>query len=142
MNKIETITTLIQVQGKIRHKMISEMKEFCLDDESITPLQIEAMLLILEHKYIKMSDLAKILNLKTSGATQLINSLVSQNKVERFSSDNDKRITLISLTPNYLIIMKKMKDHHNKTLVSIFDKLDEKDLQTLLQITNKLSLAL
>ena len=142
MNKIEIITSLIQVQGKIRNKIITEMKEFCLDDESITPLQIEALMTILEYKQIKMSDLAKILNLKTSGATQLINSLVLQNKVERLALDNDRRVTLISLTPQYTVIMKKMKTHHNKTLVSIFDKLDQSDLQTLLQITNKLSLAL
>jgi MarR family transcriptional regulator, organic hydroperoxide resistance regulator len=142
MNKIDIINDLIQAQGKIRNNMILQMKQFILVGESITPLQIEAMMLLLDHKQLKMSELAKFLNLKTSGATQLINTLVIQNKVIRKADTKDNRVTLISLTPNCTQKMKKMKLVHNKAMINMFDHLDQNELQTLLQITQKITSAL
>jgi DNA-binding MarR family transcriptional regulator len=142
MNKIDIINNLIQAQGKIRNNMILQMKQFILVGESITPLQIEAMMLLLDHKQLKMSELAKLLNLQTSGATQLINTLVMQNKVIRRPDTKDKRVTLISLTSNSIQKMKKMKQVHDKAMVDMFDQLDQNELQTLLQITQKITSSL
>jgi MarR family transcriptional regulator, organic hydroperoxide resistance regulator len=142
MNKIEIVSQLMNLNSQIRYKIIMEMKEFCLNDESITPLQIEAMMMIFEHKQIKMSELAKFLNLKNSGATQLINGLVNQQKVERFDDSKDRRITFIKLTPKWKIKIKKLKEKHNQILISMFDKLTQDELQILLQITQKITLAI
>ena len=142
MNKIEIVSQLMNLNSQIRYKIIMEMKELCLDSESITPLQIEAMMMILEHEQNKMSELAKFLNLKNSGATQLINGLVIQQKVMRGYDSKDRRITLIKLTPKWKIKIKKLKEKHNQILTSMFDKLTQDELQSLLQITQKINLAI
>lgn len=142
MNKIEIVSQLMHLNNQIRHKIILEMKELFLDDESLTPLQMEALMIIFEHEQIKMSELAKLLNLKNSGATQLINGLVNQNKVLRIEDSKDRRVTLIRLTPNWQIKIKELKRQHNQMLASMFDKLTQGELQNLLQITQKITLAI
>jgi DNA-binding MarR family transcriptional regulator len=139
MNKVEIVSQLMYLNNQIRHKIILEMKEFCPEDESITPLQIEAMMMIFDREQTKMSELAKFLNLQNSGATQLINGLVSQDKVLRSEDINDRRITLIQLTPYWKLRIKKLKQKHDQILTSMFDKLTQDELQTLLQITHKIS---
>jgi MarR family transcriptional regulator, organic hydroperoxide resistance regulator len=142
MNKIEIVSQLMHLNNQIRHKIILEMKELFLDDESLTPLQMEALMIIFEHEQIKMSELAKFLNLKNSGATQLINGLVNQNKVLRDEDSKDRRITLIKLTPYWEIKIKVLKQKHDQMLASMFDKLTHDELQNLLQITQKITLAI
>jgi MarR family transcriptional regulator, organic hydroperoxide resistance regulator len=142
MNKIEIVSQLMHLNNQIRHKIILEMKELFLDDESLTPLQMEALMIIFEHDQIKMSELAKFLNLKNSGATQLINGLVNQNKVLRDEDSKDRRITLIKLTPYWEIKIKVLKQKHDQMLASMFDKLTHDELQNLLQITQKITLAI
>ncbi len=139
MGKIDTIKSLIKTQGLIRSKIHYFMKEFFESDSTSTPLQLEAMMLLFEKQELSMKEFASIMNLKTSGATQLINILVTQNKIVRKTSIIDKRIIHVSLTKECQVLVKKMKSRLDKIMVKMYDTLEHNELETLLQITNKIN---
>jgi MarR family transcriptional regulator, organic hydroperoxide resistance regulator len=118
---------------KIFHDRIKDLM-----DGSLTLLQLRACMIIYDAQVIKMSDLAKVLNLKTSGATQLIDKLIELGEVERNQDPNDRRTVLIQLSTKTKTKMIKIKQVQQEVFQEIFSPLTETDLQILNTLLQKL----
>jgi DNA-binding MarR family transcriptional regulator len=124
-----------KIMHKCRTQFHSQAKEFLTD---MTLLQLQGCMVIAESGQIKMSDFAKILNLKTSGATQLIDKLVENKIVERIQDKKDRRTVLISLTNKTKLKMIKIKKIQSSILESVFSPLTESELNILNSLFQKI----
>ena len=124
-----------KVIHKCRTQFHSQAKEFLTD---MTLLQLQGCMVIAESNQIKMSDFAKALNLKTSGATQLIDKLVENKAVQRIQDKKDRRTVLITLTNKTKLKMIKIKKIQSSILATIFSPLTENELQILNTLFQKI----
>lgn len=126
---------LEQFHDQMEQKLHTKLKGYF---EHLTILQIKACMIINASKSITMSNFAKSLHLKTSGATQLVDKLISLDLVTRSYDPTDRRLILISLTPTMESEMKKMKKIENQVFEETFGKLDIPELQTLTTLLQKI----
>ena len=124
-----------KVIHKCRTQFHSQAKEFLTD---MTLLQLQGCMVIAESNQIKMSDFAKALNLKTSGATQLIDKLVENKAVQRIQDKKDRRTVLITLSNKTKLKMIKIKKIQSSILANIFSPLTENELQILNTLFQKI----
>ena len=126
---------LEQFHDQMEHKLHTKLKGYF---EHLTILQIKACMVIATSKDVTMTNFAKIMYLKTSGATQLVDKLISLGLVIRSFDPNDRRLILISLTPTMNAQMKNMKKIESQVFEETFGKLELDDLQTLTTLLQKI----
>jgi MarR family transcriptional regulator, organic hydroperoxide resistance regulator len=133
------LSEFVAMNEKLMHKCRTEFhaqaKQFLTD---MTLLQLQGCMVVAEAGQIKMSDFAKILNLKTSGATQLIDKLVENQIIQRIYSKTDRRSVFITLTNKTKAKMIKIKKIQSSILETIFAPLTESELQVLNALFKKI----
>ena len=124
-----------KVMYKFRTRFHLQVKEFIKD---MTLLQLQGCMVVAEARQVKMSDFAKILNLKTSGATQLIDKLVENKIVQRIQNKIDRRNVIITLTNKTKSNMIKIKKIKTSILEELFSPLSDSELQSLNTLFKKI----
>jgi len=84
-----------------------------------------------EHGQYKVSELAKELGITPAAVTNLSNKFVDKGLVYRYRPDYNRRIVILSLTPegiNYVKRLNKIKYDFLEEAVSILDKDDLKNI--------------
>ena len=120
---------------KMEQKLYTKLKG---SFEHLTILQIKACMTIATNGNITMTNFAKALSLKTSGATQLIDKMIELGLVARDYDNTDRRLILISLTPAMKTEMNKVKKIESQVFEDVFGKLNIDDMQTLSILIQKL----
>jgi DNA-binding MarR family transcriptional regulator len=120
---------------KLEQKMHSQLKG-TFGEMTIT--HIKACMVIDKAEQIRMSDFAKIMLLKTSGATQLVDRLAELGYVKREVDSSDRRITFVSLEKQMKLKIKKMKTIESEVLKEEFGKLNTAEFQMLTSLIQKL----
>lgn len=79
-----------------------------------------------------MSAIAKILNVTMGTLTISVNALVKKGYVSRVRSEEDRRVVLVSLTPQGVKAYNYHKKFHDEMIRAVTENLDEKE-QAVLQ---------
>ena len=90
--------------------------------------QNKAIFIIGKKKIITPTDLGKCLDMKKGSLTTLIDSLEKIDLVHRNSDIYDRRKILISLTDKGEEYLKEKQEEFKKTIVTVFNSLDEKEI--------------
>jgi DNA-binding MarR family transcriptional regulator len=128
-------TALEEFHNRVESQMHSRLRDSFGD---LTILQIRSCMVIHRFSKIRMTDFAKIMQLKTSGATQLVDKLIELDLVNREYDPDDRRAVVIVLTPTMNSKMKKMKAIESEVIRESFAKLDQSELSQLTTIFSKL----
>jgi DNA-binding MarR family transcriptional regulator len=107
--------------------------------QNLTMLQLRACMFLIQFQCQKMSAIAKALNLKTSGATQLVDKLIDINMVIRIDDPKDRRNVLIDLSEHGQKVMKTVKTKHDKIMIEMYNKLNPSEIQTMLSLLQKIN---
>lgn len=75
-----------------------------------TMTQAYCLIEILKSSSITMQDLSIKMNLNTSTMTRIVDKLVRDKYIERFRSDEDRRIVLVRLTPEGIEAANKVQE--------------------------------
>lgn len=126
---------LEEFHTKLEHKMHVKLKGTF---EDMTIMQIKSVMIIDKSEQIRMSDFAKIMMLKTSGATQLVDRMSELGFVKREVDPKDRRIISISLQQEIKSKIKKMKAIEESVLKEEFSKLNHAEFQMLTSLIQKL----
>jgi DNA-binding MarR family transcriptional regulator len=138
-NKLDLIEQVFSLSEQMLDKFHKMMQLNVSEiDLQMTILQMHCCMLIYKENRIKMSEIAKIMSLQTSGATQLINKLIEKNMVERIYDDADRRNIFISLTKEGSEKITKIRSIRKNIMIQNFENLSEEDAQTLINIYQKL----
>lgn len=118
-----------------RRKSLIEIPRNCSQGETGALLY-----LTFEKDGITATELAEILNVSLPRVVSLINSLENKKLVKKLTDKEDKRKTVIYITPaGKNMVLEKKKEAISK-LTKIIEKLDEEDINNYIQLAKKINL--
>jgi DNA-binding MarR family transcriptional regulator len=100
----------------------------------ITMPQIIVLDNIYRHGELKMTDLARVLNVTTAAVTGLCDRLVRDGYAERVSDPNDRRVVKIRLTAEGKKIMRHVHEHRKKAMIKMFGVISQEERESYLSI--------
>ncbi len=86
-----------------------------------------------------MSSIAKGLKITVGSLTTAMNSLVKKQYVERFRSEEDRRVVFVKLTEKGIRAYRHHEEYHRRMIREILDRLDGEQLGVLLETLDILS---
>lgn len=109
------------------------------NDLGISHAQATILYLLKNEGAMSVSAIADHLNITKSAATQMINQLVTQDLLERTADQHDKRVIKVSFTVSSKKHFTVFRRKNIARVADLFDVLDDKELQDLKNITEKLT---
>jgi DNA-binding MarR family transcriptional regulator len=118
----------------IRQKLASELN-LPLHKIHISYSQWLVLNLLRKNYSLSIKDIAAFLDITSSAATQIVDSLVSRDLVSRKRSEEDRRVLKIALSKKSVDYLKKCFDKASL----IFDVLDNDELMQYCRLNNKIA---
>ena len=118
----------------IRQRIASDMN-LTLNEIPLTYSQWQVLNHVVKNKRISIKDLAGLLDITSSAATQIVDGLVNKGLLTRKRSIKDRRVLEITLSKKSIMHMKKSM----KTIFPIFDVLNDQELNAYCYMTAKLA---
>ena len=87
---------------------------------------------------LRMSALSKRLLVSNGNVTGIVDRLVSDGLVKRIMLENDRRSTLVSLSPVGRETFSRMAEQHAKLIDGLFSEVGDKDLDAMADIFSRL----
>lgn len=87
-----------------------------------------------------MSAIAKRLRITVGSLTTSMNSLVKKGYVERYRSEEDRRIVRVRLTDKGVRAYKHHEEYHREMTQAVLDALDEEELPALMKALDALTM--
>ena len=123
-------------------KTISAPHGFAFDDIVLTKPQINIFFFVANHKDgASMKDIVKFLNVTKGAVTQFIDVLIVKNLVKREEDTIDRRLQRIRLTEFAKSRYEHFKKSYYLSLHKLFDGLNDKELEQLVSLLEKLNVA-
>lgn len=130
---IEGITEDMQI---IRRKLVAQWsaKPYKLGDDKnlrikITSSQWSALAIVMRHEKINITELAEMLGVTASAATQLVDQLVVKGYLVREDKVSDRRTLSLSLSNLCKKKISEMRAKHTDQFKYMFDVLSDKELE-------------
>ncbi len=89
------------------------------------------------HTRVPMAEVAKILSVKTSSASVLVDRLIREKMLKRERDDRDRRIVWISVTPKGRKVVGQILEQKRDTFKEIFRPLTAAERGQYLAVLNK-----
>lgn len=86
-----------------------------------------------------MSSIAKKLNITVGSLTTAMNSLVKKKYVERYRSEEDRRVVYVKLMEKGVKAYHHHEDYHHKMTMAIKERLTEEELPVLFKTLDALT---
>lgn len=81
-----------------------------------------------------MSTIAKKLNVTVGTLTSSMNSLVKKNYVERYRSEEDRRVVYVRLTEKGVAAYHCHADYHHQMTLAVMEKMTEDEIPVLMKM--------
>ncbi len=91
-----------------------------------------------KNRNINIKDLANLLGVTSSAATQIVDGLVNKGLLSRKRNPDDRRTLKIELSEKSKNQFDLVKDKSSKTLSSLFDVLDNDELSKYCELNSKI----
>lgn len=98
---------------------------------SVTPSQIEILLLLEENGAMRISDIAKSLNMVDSNVSNICSRLEKANFLNRKREIDDRRVVVVELNENFLSKVLELKRENQILMGRMEDILKKLDIQTI-----------
>lgn len=122
--------------------VVQRMMHACLqrlfDEIGVAPSQLQVLHLIRQHQPISLKKLAAELHLTPGAITQLIDSVVGAGYVTRSESNEDRRITVVSMTEAGTAVVKQLEQMKQTLLLKVVADLDDEELAVYLRVQQKM----
>jgi DNA-binding MarR family transcriptional regulator len=92
-----------------------------------------------EHQQVKLTDVSKKLRVTLPAVTYKVNMLVDNGYVQRKTSQEDKRATIVSLTGTGQSLVNKTKDTYYTHLFKIMEILGQEETDRFMQTLQKIA---
>lgn len=119
-------------------RIISRLSCMSHEEKMATALQFQALSYLKEHKNSTVGELAQEIGLSSSAVAQLIDRLVTAQKIIRKNDTKDRRIIHIALTEEGAKELAQIKKKYIEKLTFLLSYISEKDLTELIRIQTKL----
>jgi len=114
--------------GSVVHKLKAEL----------TPSQGEVLMVIAHDGPLSVKTIAAQLHISSGAVTQLVDGLEHEELVERFISEEDRRVVWVRLSHAGKQTLTKLKKQYQEHFQKILSSLDDEELQQLHLILDKI----
>ncbi len=104
----------------------------------LNPVHAMLMRALQAHKALKMADIAALLAIKPPAASAVVDVLEHRGLVTRTPSEDDRRVTLVCLTPEGCTVLTETEEARRTQLRRYMELISEDDVRALLRIQNTL----
>ena len=104
---------------------------------SITPSQLRMLMALEGQNDSSLKEVANLLNVTSSAATQLVDGLVANGYVTRKENPEDRRKMTITISNKTKKKIAKMKEQNITQLLDLFKVLSDKELNQFLALHKK-----
>jgi len=104
----------------------------------LTVVQMQVLLSVMAHQPVTIKRLAELRNITSSAATQAVDILVNKGFLTREQDENDRRSTLISLSPEYQQRVSDFMQNVGSNFDAVFKMLNNKEIADLAQLCEKI----
>jgi DNA-binding MarR family transcriptional regulator len=139
MAKAQLLENFFDVSAKIKRLMAQGVQD---QDGLATFFQLQVLSYISHHRDSTPGQLAETFCMSSSAVAQLIDRLLTSKWVERKHDENDRRVVHLQLTKDGLVELNRLKEIRRKRLGPLVKHLDEKDLQELIRILQKVYISM
>ena len=137
MDRKQIIESIMADFVTFKRKIMIESHQHT-DHGTITPAQGQALFVVHQHKQITTSDLAKILGVTVSAATQLCDCLTEAGCLVKEASTDDRRSFILKLSEKTGKNISKMKKDSISHFSHLFDTLSETELEQYHKLSHKI----
>lgn len=127
---VETFNDILYIEEKA-------LKEGSFNDVSITEVHTIEAIGMYEKKM--MSEVAKNLDITVGTLTVVVNKLVKKDYVQRFKSEDDKRIVLIGLTKKGRLLYRVHDKFHKDMVRETINGMSEDETRILAEALGRLN---
>lgn len=113
-----------------------------LPDVELSPREIKVLLLLGDKSEMIMTDLATALRAPLSTVTRIVDRLASKQMVERFRSDEDRRIVIVKEADRGKILHDRLRNSQLEMAARMLSPLSNGEREILLELLEKLSYGL
>lgn len=139
-NRKKQIEGVIECMHAIRRKIASEGGYFTdTGAKRITPSQWYVLLMVERNENIGVKEIAGLIGITSSAATQLINELVKKGYIIRKGKLEDRRALSIMLSDKSRKQIRSMKKQGFKKLIALFSILSDNELITYCELNKKIA---
>jgi DNA-binding MarR family transcriptional regulator len=135
MDRAEKIQEVIENIGRLQ-RAVSPID---WQKSGLSRAQVSMLYMLCYHRGASMKDLASHLEVTKSAITQILEPLIVKGLVKREANPKDRRTAVLSLSPAGLKTVKKFNLQKMIGLRSALDTLDDKELQTLAKLHQKMT---
>jgi DNA-binding MarR family transcriptional regulator len=139
MAKAQLLENFFDVSAKIKRQMAQGIQD---KDGLATFFQLQVLSYLSNHTDSTPGQLAEAFCMSSSAVAQLIDRLLTSKWVARIHDENDRRVVHLRLTQEGEGELNRLKDIRRKRLVPLVKHLDEKDLQELIRILQKVHMSM
>jgi DNA-binding MarR family transcriptional regulator len=132
------IEKIIENIYAIKHKIATEI-HFFFAETQITHSQWLVLHLVKRNGTISIKDLANLLNITSSAATQIVDGLVKKGLLLRRRNPDDRRTLKIELSEKFKNQFDSIKNKSFKTFSPLFDVLDNDELLKYCELNSKIA---
>jgi len=135
----KTVTSIEDALMLIMRSFRQSWRGESIFDHAFSRSQKETVLYINQERRVTLKDLAAHLELTSSAATQLVDTLVERDILTRSESSDDRRVVELAFSKNFA---PKMEAHciiHAKLIRELFIDLSEQEIETLSQVAKKVA---
>lgn len=137
------IERLVSLQPRMRRRFMNAMApppelvsgEF----EGVTVLQLEVMRRLLDQDGLTMHEVAQVLGVGASGATQLVDRLEQRGLVARMRDSSDRRVYRVVPTERARSLGQQFRDRVRVALDEMLTVLDDAELATYVSIQERIA---
>ncbi|HEX6539295.1 MAG TPA: MarR family transcriptional regulator [Candidatus Dormibacteraeota bacterium] len=139
------IDRLVAAQPRLRRRLIDAMEPGLRDVgsefEGITVHQLEVLRRLLEGEAMTMREVAQVMSVGPSGATQLVDRLEHRGLVTRERDPADRRVQHVVATVRARSAGKAFSTRLRSALDSVASVLDEDELRTYVELSERVAAA-
>ena len=132
----KSMQTWIQLSRAFMKISNKEIKYF--SEHNLTLNQFKVLEVLYHRGNLNIGSITKLTMSTPGNITVVIRNLKRDGWIHAVVNDNDKRSTLLSISPKGVKIIDNMFPTHAKNLTSYFDILDDNELNTLYDLLRKL----
>ncbi|AHF07649.1 MarR family winged helix-turn-helix transcriptional regulator [Desulfitobacterium metallireducens] len=132
-NAKEIYDLLLNFMGLFYEKIFLRSRHDSCNLPCLKKNQMKILSILYQHEHITLTEIGKMLNIEKGSLTTLVDGLVENNFVIRSNDLNDRRKSLISLSPSGIEVTDKVIKFYSQKVTELLRDVDSKETQQFLE---------
>lgn len=131
---LKTFVGIKRTNDRLNKAVKVDVKNYGLNVNEFTVLEV-----LFHRGKLQVQKIKELILIANSSTTYIIDKLCQKELVKRVQDKVDRRITYVDLTDEGYQLMKESFPKHERTILSLFDRLDDEELVEMKRLLKKMN---